>query len=91
MAGIILEGSQMRSPIDFFVQFFGGADPPLPDYGGRTLDALRSALMELHEPLTVMWRESGRARETLGAEWFDECVRILTNGGHRQPVQVHLQ
>jgi RNAse (barnase) inhibitor barstar len=90
MAEISLDGRTMRSPDDFYAQFFAATRGLLPDYGGRNLDALHDDLRDLTEPLTVIWRESDAAKQQLG-DWFNRCLDVLREREEWQPVTVLLR
>jgi RNAse (barnase) inhibitor barstar len=85
-----LEGARIRTPDDFYVQFFDVMRGLIPDYGGRNLDALNDDLRELKKPLTLRWRDSASSREQLG-EWFERCVDVLSNRDLGAPVVVLLE
>ncbi len=80
MAQVILDGSRIQTPSDFFDQFFDRAMDLLPDYGGRNLDALDEDLGELREPLRLVWTDSENSRTHLG-DWFDRCLETLAGQG----------
>ena len=93
MARIWLDGSQIKSPQDFYSQFFAATQGLVPDLGGPrhwNLDGLNDDLRELAEPLTVVLDNSEAASRALG-EWFGRCVATLIEQGDRpKPVVVIL-
>jgi RNAse (barnase) inhibitor barstar len=87
---VTLNGAAIRSPGDFYSEFFTKASGIVPDYGGRNLDALVDDLRELGQPLRITWKESTSSRAALG-EWFDAVLGALTDDGNHPLVEVDLR
>jgi RNAse (barnase) inhibitor barstar len=91
VAQITLDGSSMNGQEEFYWQFFAQAVSVMPDYGGRSLDALHDDLRDLAEPLTIVWECSEDARNSLG-RWFEEVLSVLRERDESdQPVTVVLR
>jgi RNAse (barnase) inhibitor barstar len=85
-----LEGQTIKSPDEFYEQFFAATAGLMPDHGGRNLDALNDDLRELAEPLTIVWTHAGESGRVLG-EWFGQCLSVLLERDIGAPVTVVLR
>jgi RNAse (barnase) inhibitor barstar len=66
MVNVTIEVGEVATPDEFYDALFAAAAGPVPDYGGRNLDALIDDLGDVAEPITLTLAGTDRAAKRLG-------------------------